>query len=417
MPCSSCSVAILQGFLRDFCTVYMKITKFIPPRRHPSVLTRGLHSHTNLRFRTTPSNSGHLESSPIFNNAYLPFDETIPKSQPFPVCHVTNRRGEGLSAILPSEKIPPDVKFPSFLEPDIQLCRDVSNSFRVKCPGKRQEFDRSITGIKLLDYRPGNAAMPSNHSRVGLQTLQKRSGGSTISKPEQHTSPNDLNGSPKMTFTSWKKKERYSPVAQANRTNLSSGTKPQNNLSERRPDGKSRIWSKDRKTLGQKPHQREPWQVQKNALTEKFGSQGWKPRKRLSPDALEGIRALHTQYPEKYTTPVLADQFKVSPEAIRRILKSKWRPNDEEEANRRRRWDTRGEGIWSQMVEIGIKPPKKWRDMGVGKPFRTPAASKKVTVATCESLEIPLREYSQRVSRSPPKATDPNDLFLSDRIL
>lgn len=111
--------------------------------------------------------------------------------------------------------------------------------------------------------------------------------------------------------------------------------------------------------------EREVWQTQKSALAQKFGAQGWAPRKRLSPDALDGIRALHAQYPDKYTTPVLADQFKVSPEAIRRILKSRWRPSEEEEVDRRQRWDKRGEIIWGQMVEIGIKPPKKWREMGI----------------------------------------------------
>ena len=115
---------------------------------------------------------------------------------------------------------------------------------------------------------------------------------------------------------------------------------------------------------------REAWQVQKTALLKKFGSSGWSPRKRLSPDALEGIRTLRSQYPDKYTTPVLAEHFQVSPEAIRRILKSKWKANEEEEAERRRRWDRRGENIWGQMVEIGIKPPKKWRVMGVGKANR-----------------------------------------------
>ena len=111
----------------------------------------------------------------------------------------------------------------------------------------------------------------------------------------------------------------------------------------------------------------QPWQTQKKALSKKFGPTGWLPRKRLSPDTLEGIRALHTQYPDRFTTPILADQFKVSPEAIRRILKSKWIPKDEEVETRRRRWEKRGENIWSQMVEMGIKPPKKWRQMGVGK--------------------------------------------------
>ncbi|MCJ1428312.1 Required for respiratory growth protein 9 mitochondrial [Sticta canariensis] len=127
----------------------------------------------------------------------------------------------------------------------------------------------------------------------------------------------------------------------------------------------SPVTSKNGMSLPEVP--REPWQVQKRALLEKFGSSGWSPRKRLSPDALEGIRMLHSQSPDKYTTPVLADHFQVSPEVIRRILKSKWRPNEEEEAKRRERWDKRGESIWTQMVQIGIKPPKKWRDMGVGK--------------------------------------------------
>ncbi|KAI4131345.1 MAG: hypothetical protein LQ341_006369, partial [Variospora aurantia] len=110
------------------------------------------------------------------------------------------------------------------------------------------------------------------------------------------------------------------------------------------------------------PTNRETWQIQKDALKDKFSTEGWAPRKRLSPDALEGIRALHAQYPEKFTTPVLADQFQVSAESIRRILKSKWRPNDEETANRQARWDKRGERIWSKMVALGVKPPKKWRE-------------------------------------------------------
>ncbi|PYH78009.1 hypothetical protein BO82DRAFT_249753, partial [Aspergillus uvarum CBS 121591] len=64
-------------------------------------------------------------------------------------------------------------------------------------------------------------------------------------------------------------------------------------------------------------------------LKEKF-KEGWNPPKKLSPDAIEGIRHLHQVAPEQFTTPVLAEQFKVSPEAIRRILKSKWRASDKE---------------------------------------------------------------------------------------
>ncbi|KAK3493279.1 hypothetical protein B0T13DRAFT_47053 [Neurospora crassa] len=109
---------------------------------------------------------------------------------------------------------------------------------------------------------------------------------------------------------------------------------------------------------------RESWQHQKNALKEKF-PEGWKPLKKLSPDALEGIRALHKQFPEEYTTEVLSNKFQVSPEAIRRILKSKWRPDPEEEIERQERWFKRGKQIWQRYAELGVKPPKKWREQGI----------------------------------------------------
>lgn len=125
------------------------------------------------------------------------------------------------------------------------------------------------------------------------------------------------------------------------------------------PESNSQIRGGDRN--------RETWRIQKEALKKKFGSSGWTPRKRLSPDALEGIRALHAQYPEKYSTQELATQFQVSPENIRRILKSKWKPNEEEEVDRRERWVRRGESKWSQLAELGIKPPRKWRRKGIGK--------------------------------------------------
>lgn len=158
----------------------------------------------------------------------------------------------------------------------------------------------------------------------------------------------------------------------------------------------------------------EPWQTQKSALSEKFGSTGWLPRKRLSPDTLDGIRALHAQYPDKFTTPILADQFKVSPEAIRRILKSKWRPKGEEEERRRQRWEKRGENIWSQMVEMGIKPPKKWRDMGVGK-FRERLS------ARTESLRVTSSQLGQSTTNLQLIAAKRHEIGfpvpLADRIL
>ncbi|OQD75307.1 hypothetical protein PENDEC_c007G05459 [Penicillium decumbens] len=102
----------------------------------------------------------------------------------------------------------------------------------------------------------------------------------------------------------------------------------------------------------------EHWQIQKAALNEKFPV-GWNPPKKLSPDALDGIRHLHATAPDRFTTAVLAEEFKTSPEAIRRILKSKWRPSEEEMESRRKRWEKRHERIWSQMSELGLRPSTK----------------------------------------------------------
>lgn len=107
--------------------------------------------------------------------------------------------------------------------------------------------------------------------------------------------------------------------------------------------------------------------IQKEALKKKLGGQAWNPRKKLSPDTMEGIRHLHSTQPDKFNTPVLAQHFKISPDGIRRILKSKWRPSDQEYESRMERWNKRGERIWNNMVEMGVKPPKQWREMGVGR--------------------------------------------------
>ncbi|OXV10155.1 hypothetical protein Egran_02083 [Elaphomyces granulatus] len=119
------------------------------------------------------------------------------------------------------------------------------------------------------------------------------------------------------------------------------------------------------RTAKKKPHLKkrkpEPWEIQKSVLKEKF-KEGWAPPKKLSPDALDGIRHLHATDPERFTTPVLAEQFKVSPEAVRRILKSKWQPTEEERDDRRRRWWNRRLRIWSQMAELGLRPRQRRTD-------------------------------------------------------
>ncbi|KAF8889690.1 Neugrin-domain-containing protein, partial [Infundibulicybe gibba] len=61
---------------------------------------------------------------------------------------------------------------------------------------------------------------------------------------------------------------------------------------------------------------------------------GWAPPRKLSRDAMDGLRALHRFDPEKFSTPILADKFRISPEAVRRILKSRWTPPVKEKVQR-----------------------------------------------------------------------------------
>lgn len=62
------------------------------------------------------------------------------------------------------------------------------------------------------------------------------------------------------------------------------------------------------------------------AVMKKDFPSGWAPPRKLSREAMEGVRQMHRLDPEKFSTPVLAEKFRVSPEAVRRILKSRWEP-------------------------------------------------------------------------------------------
>src|SRR5436190_12698620 len=54
----------------------------------------------------------------------------------------------------------------------------------------------------------------------------------------------------------------------------------------------------------------------------------------------------------QFTPLQLAEFFKTSPESIRRILKSKWQPSPEEQANRLGRWNRRKEKKVSAAIKL-----------------------------------------------------------------
>ena len=97
----------------------------------------------------------------------------------------------------------------------------------------------------------------------------------------------------------------------------------------------------------------EAWKVQKAALAAKFGATGWAPLKKLSPEAIDGIRILHAHHPDTFRTQNLAELFEVSPEVIRRVLRTKWQPTADEQVARMERWVKRGCAIFDAKVELG----------------------------------------------------------------
>jgi hypothetical protein len=74
----------------------------------------------------------------------------------------------------------------------------------------------------------------------------------------------------------------------------------------------------------------------RSALSEKFPD-GWNPARKISREAMDGLRRLHQTDSERFNVPVLADQFKISPEAVRKILKSRWAPSSERSAKMMRK--------------------------------------------------------------------------------
>lgn len=69
------------------------------------------------------------------------------------------------------------------------------------------------------------------------------------------------------------------------------------------------------------------WEKREETLRKRYGA--WNPTRKLSRQQITDIRELKQQWPQMKTKH-LADHFSINPESIRRILKSKWTPSEEE---------------------------------------------------------------------------------------
>ena len=150
-----------------------------------------------------------------------------------------------------------------------------------------------------------------------------------------------------------------SPQKRESREVISSGEMPKAASKGKKPrsESSSEASKATEAKIEVKPERKlPPWLEYKNALKRKF-PEGWNPRKKISPDAMEGMRALHQQYPEECTREVLAAQFKISQEAVRRILKAKPR-HVNLQAMQRERWAKRHDQIWDNMSQLGLRPKR-----------------------------------------------------------
>lgn len=278
------------------------------------------------------------------DDAYLPFDLT------------TSRAGQ--SATLPDRLSPA-----SCLPPASERYHEgKSSAYFGQHPGQSTPYEPSI------ELRPDLKELPTNPNARVTANLDVHRNETSASRPASQAASRI---SRKRPTTKQSSSPDRAPTDTRQRTSARTFAKPYE-IRKSMQSSKREVRLSHSEIKRESEIIREPWQIQKRALREKFQDGSWDPRKKVSPDAMEGIRALHAQYPKWFPTAVLADQFKVSPEAIRRILKSKWRPNAEQEEDRRLRWDKRGEKIWTKLVDQGVHPPKRWRTMGIGTGPRRP---------------------------------------------
>ena len=118
-------------------------------------------------------------------------------------------------------------------------------------------------------------------------------------------------------------------------------------LAEAEADGTLSSRPRSLRPYGRKPERTPTPQehlAHRETMRKKF-PEGWAPPRKVSREAMDALRHLHQLDPVRFSTPLLADKFRISVEAVRRILKSKWEPTREQKARMaerereaRRRW-------------------------------------------------------------------------------
>lgn len=114
------------------------------------------------------------------------------------------------------------------------------------------------------------------------------------------------------------------------------------------------------------------WLKHRTTLRENFPT-GWAPPKRISREAIDLLRVLQQSDPTLYTTPVLAERFKISPEAVRRILKSRFVLDQGERLRRETKRKAERLRMLAEQAVLGDGPAAEARvgaekkELGVGR--------------------------------------------------
>lgn len=98
------------------------------------------------------------------------------------------------------------------------------------------------------------------------------------------------------------------------------------------------------KPLNLKDNKMPLWRHRDETIKKKINGERWNPSKKLSRENMDSVRLLKKQMPH-LTASDLGAHFKISPDAIRRILKSKFKQTEEEAVKIQKRWERRGEMI------------------------------------------------------------------------
>ncbi|KAI0763124.1 hypothetical protein BD413DRAFT_484514 [Trametes elegans] len=135
----------------------------------------------------------------------------------------------------------------------------------------------------------------------------------------------------------------YTTVAELTRTHWKTGAHPAPQSAEGFDSDEIDLGDSEASTstrpLSHSPYPRKPeraptpheYVAHRRTMKRKF-PEGWQPPRKVSREAMDSMRHLHQLDPQRFALPVLAEKFRISKEAVRRILKSKWEPTREQRA-------------------------------------------------------------------------------------